>query len=44
LRQLVDIEVECCRWITFVLDGPTVTMTAEGDSEAAIRSMWIPEI
>jgi hypothetical protein len=43
LKQLVDIEVECCQWITFQLDGPSVTMTAAGDGEAAIRSMWVPD-
>ena len=41
LRQLIDIEVDCCRWITFELDGPSVTMTAEGNGEDAIRGMWI---
>jgi hypothetical protein len=41
LRQLVDIEVECCKWINFVIDGPTVTMTAVGDAgERTIREMW----
>jgi hypothetical protein len=41
LRQLIDIEVDCCRWITFELDGPSVTMTAEGNGEEAVRGMWI---
>ncbi len=41
LRQLVDIESECCQWITFEVSGPSVTMTAPGDGEAAIRSMWV---
>ena len=41
LRQLVEIESDCCRWITFELDGPSVTMTAEGEGEAAIRTMWV---
>ncbi len=40
LRQLIDIERECCRWITFGLDGPVVTMTAPGAGESAIRAMW----
>jgi len=40
LRQLVDIERECCRWITFELDGPVVTMTSPGAGESAIRVMW----
>jgi hypothetical protein len=41
LRQLIDIERDCCGWITFQLDGPTVSMTAEGDGAAAIRAMWV---
>jgi hypothetical protein len=40
LRKLVDIERECCRWITFQLDGPTVEMTAPVTGESAIREMW----
>ena len=40
LRQLVDIERDCCRWITFELDGPRLTMTAAGEGEGAIRAMW----
>jgi len=40
LRQLVDIERQCCRWITFQLDGPSVTMTAAGPGESAIRELW----
>src|SRR5580693_488591 len=41
LRQLIDIERECCRWITFRLDGPLVSMTAEGAGKSAIREMWV---
>jgi hypothetical protein len=41
LRQLIDIERECCRWITFELDGATVTMTSPGPGAAAIREMWV---
>ena len=40
LRQLIDIERECCRWITFELDGPSVAMTAPGAGASAIREMW----
>ena len=40
LRQLIDVERECCQWITFELDGPVVTMTAAGDGAAAIQQMW----
>jgi hypothetical protein len=43
LRQLIDIETECCRWITFDLEGPSVTMTADGPGEQAIQSMWAAE-
>jgi hypothetical protein len=43
LRQLIDIEVDCCRWITFELDGPSVTLTAEGEGEQVIRTMWVPD-
>lgn len=40
LRQLVDIERGCCRWITFEFDGPSVTMTAPGGGESVIREIW----
>jgi hypothetical protein len=41
LRQLVDVEVGCCRWISFEIDGPSVAMTAAGEAgEQAIREMW----
>jgi hypothetical protein len=40
LRQLIDIERDCCRWITFELDGPTVSMTADGVGVWALRTMW----
>lgn len=40
LRQLIEIEQKCCPWITFSLDGPSVTMTAAAGGESAIREMW----
>jgi hypothetical protein len=40
LKSLIDIERECCQCATFELDGPVVTMTAEGAGESAIREMW----
>jgi hypothetical protein len=41
LRQLIEIERDCCRWITFQLDGPAVSMTAEGAGAATLREMWV---
>jgi hypothetical protein len=42
LRQLVEVERECCQWINFDLDGSTVSMTAEGAAAAAaIRQTWV---
>ena len=41
LRQLVDIERECCPWITFELDGATLTLTSQGAGASAIREMWV---
>ena len=41
LRQLIDIERECCRWITFELDAASVTMTSPGAGASAIREMWV---
>jgi hypothetical protein len=41
LRQLIEMEIECCRWITFEFDGPSVTLTFPGEQgEQAIREMW----
>src|ERR1700751_2855446 len=40
LKSLIDIERDCCEWISFELDGPVVTMTSPGAGEAAIREMW----
>jgi hypothetical protein len=40
LRRLIEVEVGCCRWITFAVDGTSVTMTAAAEAEAALREMW----
>ena len=40
LRQLIDIERDCCSWITFEVEGATVTMTSAGAGASAIREMW----
>lgn len=34
LKQLIDIESECCGWITFELDGPELGLRASGASGA----------
>lgn len=41
LRQLIDIERACCPWITFDLEGGSVTMTSPGAGATAIRDMWV---
>jgi hypothetical protein len=41
LLELVNLERECCPWIDFVVNGASVSITAEGDGEAAIRSMFV---
>jgi hypothetical protein len=41
LRQLIEIERNCCHWINFELDGPSVSMTAEGAGATALRQMWV---
>src|ERR1700736_3547910 len=43
LRQLIAIERDCCPWITFVLDAPSVTLRAEAEGEERIRAMWMVE-
>src|ERR1700674_4070917 len=40
LRQLIEMEIECCRWITFQFAGPSVTLAAAGEGEQTIREMW----
>jgi len=37
LNALVDLERDCCPWITFAVNGESVTMTAVGDGEEALR-------
>jgi hypothetical protein len=41
MKQLIAIEKDCCKWITFELDGPTVSLTAAGDGAEAIQAMWV---
>lgn len=40
LGRLIDIERQCCSWITFAVDGSKVLMTADGDAVEALQNMW----
>ncbi len=40
LRQMIEIETACCKWITFELEPTRVTMTAPGHGEQVIQAMW----
>jgi hypothetical protein len=41
LIALVDLERECCAWISFdISDRSVVTLTAQGDGEAVITGMF----
>src|SRR5207248_11632939 len=40
LAQLIGIERECCSWAQFELKGASVTITAPGLGQEAIRAMW----
>ena len=40
LGRLVDIERHCCAWASFVVEGASVTMTAPGPGQEAVRAMW----
>jgi hypothetical protein len=43
LIELIDLERECCAWINFEVsdDGSVVTLTADGDGEAALAGMFV---
>jgi len=40
LNALIDAERICCSWITFAVDGESVTMTAPGDGEEVLVHMF----
>ena len=41
LLDLIDLERECCAWISFeVGEGPAVTLTAGGEGEAVLAGMF----
>lgn len=39
LIELIDLERECCAWITFEVNGAVATLTAQGDGEAVLAGM-----
>jgi hypothetical protein len=40
LIELIDLERECCAWIHFDVEGAVVTLTADGDGETVLASMF----
>ena len=40
LRELVELERECCPWIQFEVQGATVTMTAVGVGERVLDAIF----
>jgi hypothetical protein len=42
LRELIDLERECCAWIDYDVDSTGATLTAEGDGEAVLAGMFRP--
>ena len=41
LLDLIDLERECCAWISFeVGDGSAVTLTADGEGEVVLAGMF----
>jgi hypothetical protein len=41
LMDLIELERECCAWIDYLVEGSTVTLTAEGDGEAVLAGMFL---
>jgi hypothetical protein len=41
LRELIDLERECCAWIDYEVDSTGATLTAEGDGEAVLAGMFL---
>jgi hypothetical protein len=42
LRELIDLERECCAWIDHEVDSTGATLTAQGDGEAVLGGMFLP--
>ena len=40
LHGLVELEQNCCPWITFAIGGASVTITAAGEGEGALVQMF----
>jgi hypothetical protein len=40
LKELVELEIECCPWIKSELSGDTVTLTADGAGEPVLRTLF----
>jgi hypothetical protein len=40
LRELVELERDCCPWITFSFDGENLTMTASDTGEETVVQMF----
>lgn len=43
LRQLVDLERECCAWIDYDIGDHAVTLTAQGAGEQVLAGMFLAE-
>ncbi len=42
LAELIELERECCDWIDYQVEGPVVTLTAEGEGETVLAEMFGP--
>jgi hypothetical protein len=40
LKDLVELERQCCPWITFDVSGSTVTVTAHGTGEQVLHAIF----
>jgi len=40
LKALVDLERDCCPWITFAVDAESATMTAQDEGEEVLVQMF----
>ena len=41
LRELIDLERECCAWIDYDVDSTGATLTATGDGKAVLAGMFL---